>query len=63
MGRAGCDKTLFPVSIIFIESKQVFPDDIALVKDSPFPDYKTAIKPHDRIQAAKIISTFYENNF
>ncbi len=33
------------------------------VKDSPFRNNKTAIGPYDRIQVAKIISTFYENNF
>lgn len=31
IGRAGRDKTLPTVSIVFIESKHVLPDDIALV--------------------------------
>ncbi len=63
IGRAGHNKTLLRVSIVFIKSKHVLPDDIAPVRDSPFRDYRTAIGPHDRAQAAKIISTFYENNF
>ncbi len=33
------------------------------MRDIPFRDYKTAIGPHDKAQAAKIILTFYENNF
>ncbi len=63
IGKAGYDKTLLTIFIIFIESKHILPDDIALVKDSPFRDYRTAIRPNDKVQTAKIISTFYENNF
>ncbi len=61
--RARRDKTLLIVSTVFIESKHVLPDDIMSVRDSPFHDYRTAIEPYDKTQAAKIISTFYENNF
>ncbi len=46
-----------------MESKHLFPDDIASVRNSPLCDYRTAIGPHDKMQAAKIISTFYKNNF
>ena len=63
IGRAKHDKTLLTVSIVFIEFKYVFQDDIALVRNSPFHDYSTTIRPHDRAQVGKIISTFYENNF
>ncbi len=63
IGKARRDKTLLTVSIIFIESKHVLLDDILTVRYSPFHDYRTTIWPHDRTQAAKLISTFYENNF
>ena len=46
-----------------MKSKYIFPDDIALVRNSPFRNYKTAIRPHNKTQAAKIISIFYKNNF
>lgn len=63
IGKTRRDKTLLIVFILFIDSKYVFLDDIASMSDSPFSDYKTAIEPHDRVQAAKIISTLYKNNF
>lgn len=63
IGRAGRDRTLPTVSIVFIESKHILPDDISFVKDSPFRNYTTAIGLYDNVQAAKIISTFYKNNF
>lgn len=63
IGRAKRDKTLLTVSIIFIESKYIFLDDIASVKDSLFGNYKTTLGPNDSAQAAKITSTFHKNNF
>ena len=63
IGRVQCDKTLPTISIVFIDSKHVLPDDIVNVRDNPFRDHKTALKPNDSMQTAKIISTFYENNF
>ncbi len=63
ISRAGRDKTLLTVFIICIESKYVLPDGIVRVKNSSFCNYRTAIGPHDTTQAAKIISTFYNNNF
>ena len=63
IGSARRNKILLIVSIVFIESKYVLLDNITLMRDSPFRDYKIAIGPHDRTQAAKILSTFYENNF
>lgn len=33
------------------------------MKDSLFRDYTTIIGLHDNVQAAKIISTLYKNNF
>ncbi len=63
ISRVERNKTLLTVSIIFIESKYIFLGDIASVRDSPFCDYRTAIRPYDRMQAAKIIPIFYKNNF
>lgn len=61
--RAGRDKTLPTVSIVFIESKYILLNNIAFVKDNLFRDYTTVMKPYDSVQAVKIISTFYKNNF
>lgn len=63
IGRAGRNKTLPIVSIILIESKHVLSDNIASMRDSLFRNYTTAIGLYDSAQIAKIISTFYKNNF
>lgn len=49
--------------MVFIKSKHVLPDNIAFVKDSLFYNYKIAFRLNDNMQAVKIISNFYENNF
>lgn len=63
IGRVRHDKTLLTVSIIFVESKHFLPNNITSVRNSPFHDYRTAIRPHNKMQAIKIPSTLYENNF
>ena len=63
IGRAGHNKTLLTIAIVFIDFRYILPDDIANVKESLFHDYKTALESNNNMQTAKIISTFHENNF
>lgn len=62
IGRAGRDKTLPAVAIIFVESKHFLRDDVALNTDSPFRELTTAIGSQDSERAKEIVSTLYENN-
>lgn len=56
IGKARYNKTLLIVFIVFIESKHVFLDDITLVRNSLSCDYKTAIEPYNKMQAANYIN-------
>ncbi|MCJ1265674.1 hypothetical protein MMC22_005554 [Lobaria immixta] len=63
IGRAGRDKALSAVAIVFVESKHLLPQDVTSDETSRFRDYTTAIGPEDGERAEEIILAFYKDNF
>ena len=63
IGRAGRDKTLSAVAIVFVESKHFLPEGIASDENSLFCAYTIAIGPGNAQLAEEIISTLYKNNY
>ena len=63
ISRAGHDKTLPAVIIIFVESKHFLQDNIFLDTDSLFCDFTTAIGTQDSERMKAIILTLYDNNY
>lgn len=57
------DKILSTISIIFIKSKYILPDNIPYVENRLFYDYKTAFGPNNSVQVTKVTLIFYRNNF
>lgn len=62
IGRAGRDSGLQAISIVFVESKHILPDNISTLEESPFQKSATPLGPNDEDVAVEIISTLYEKN-
>ena len=63
IGRAGREKRLPAVAIVFVESKHFLETNIADDQKSLFCEYTTAIGPGDRERAKEIILTLYKDNY
>ena len=63
ISRAGRNKTLLAMAIVFVESKHFLPESIASDENSPFCAYTMAIGLGDAQLAEEIISTLYKNNY